>query len=730
MNKLNKTNLAKNKWDEILNNIRTNTANPIWLNNEKLFIKTDFIYENFMGFYNQRVIRFDTLDSFYQNLQIKLIDALPELYSKSIAHLNSIFEELLERDNLRSKTISDAITDNLGTNYNSETPSNTHIVNGIKERALNAQDFTSAYIKSLNVNEGTTNIQNTSSVKDVIQEALVANNLNLSFALGDWLGRFKGLFSDVLTNASYVDVQYEDIKELLELNYKVKSGQIGQKGEKGDPGQNGINGINGINGRNGEKGEKGDPGRDGKDGVVVWSVSKGEFFNFDTVENLRGFARDFHFSEGLDFDIDGTKMIFRYGMTREFINKFSNQIITLQGTRGEQGPKGDPGENGAQGPKGDPGENASEEMIQNKVDDYLNIHKQELKANITDELKREVIRDVSQELKREPFQVDWENLVFNWKHQWTSNNVRHWRFDNYNTDVIKSLFNRAKEENKAEELADKILNSANILNNNNLQFSELNNKTSLVIAGNESQYYSDDNSKNNIGKYGITIPISGITTKESLRPILINAINNFTIDQLSDVFKPTIQIGNFGDLKIKTDIKTFNCEKIDLYNAYIDDNLVAGTNSDQRFYYWFDLDNVYNWLEQLKNEQNKTVLDIFLTIRPTPFNVIHGENYNDYYVNKTIYEGLQDLFNWGDIELNGKNVKQINDTLFEKTLYKLNDQIKWDLKTHHVKIREEFKIVGSLRLYRWNAQSSWSLIPIKEQNFSIEFRYKFLELKQ
>ncbi|WP_189220804.1 hypothetical protein, partial [Mesomycoplasma hyopneumoniae] len=95
---LTKETLSYDKFNEIINNINTNFNNPIWLKQDKTYFKLNTIYNLFINYYHERVIKFNSFSYFLKQLELLLIEHLPSLYTKSISHLDNIFEKMLESD--------------------------------------------------------------------------------------------------------------------------------------------------------------------------------------------------------------------------------------------------------------------------------------------------------------------------------------------------------------------------------------------------------------------------------------------------------------------------------------------------------------------------------------------------------------------------------------------------------------------------------------------------------
>lgn len=54
---LSRTTFQLNKFQEIISNINEELNNPIWLNQEKIYFKTPLIYNIFVDYYNNRVLK-------------------------------------------------------------------------------------------------------------------------------------------------------------------------------------------------------------------------------------------------------------------------------------------------------------------------------------------------------------------------------------------------------------------------------------------------------------------------------------------------------------------------------------------------------------------------------------------------------------------------------------------------------------------------------------------------
>lgn len=340
-------------------------------------------------------------------------------------------------------------------------------------------------------------------------------------------------------------------KNLIELSSNLHTmiseiealrGEQGPKGDKGEPGATGPQGPQGL------------PGTPGRDGINVTDTMVRNTINAMLQENPDNF-------------------VCKTGPQGQPGPKGDTGEPGATGPRGETGPQGEPGrpgvdatpelveqkvrqiiqenpENfrgatgpqGLQGQQGTPGENATPQMVEEKVNAYITTHREEFKPTITPEEKTEISNTIAEELVKTPFTINWDNVTFNWKHEWTNDTKRQWRFDNYNTDTIKSLLNKAKEDNKVSEIVDKIVDADNISNTNKLNYSQLQGKTQLIIAGNDSQYYNDGNSRDNVDKFAIVVPLSNVNGRETVKQAIITFINSFTINPLHNVFRPIVQI--------------------------------------------------------------------------------------------------------------------------------------------------------------------------------------------
>ena len=156
----------------------------------------------------------------------------------------------------------------------------------------------------------------------------------------------------VAVDAGYVGSESEWLASL--------KGEKGDQGPKGDPGEQGLQGPKGDPGEQGIQGPKGDPGEQGiqgpkgDPGESAYQVAVNNGFVGTEDEWLASLKQGPKGDQGEPGKqgADG-KSAYQLAVDSGFVGSESDWLTSL---KGDQGPKGDPGEQGIQGPKGNPGE--------------------------------------------------------------------------------------------------------------------------------------------------------------------------------------------------------------------------------------------------------------------------------------------------------------------------------------------------------------------------------------
>ncbi|AAG01283.1 P46 [Mycoplasma phage P1] len=281
MIKLTKNNFTLEIWNDIYN------TNQDWTNDSKTFYQSLDLYNSFINYYNNRVIRFDNFEDFVNNFKRLFQDKIVNLYINTIKFKENEINLLLNRDNLRAIIQSEYSSENVSDNQSGASPSNEVLKRFMMERINQAK------VNTFNFANNKTNNHSRNSTHDLVNEILKRQSINLDLQLQDFLEEFESLFSKFDFSNQRKDSLEASLEEkIAKVNFQLKylqdymntissyiealRGPQGVQGPKGDRGERGPQGTTGLQGAQGVQGPKGDRGATGPQGLQGPKGDRGE----------------------------------------------------------------------------------------------------------------------------------------------------------------------------------------------------------------------------------------------------------------------------------------------------------------------------------------------------------------------------------------------------------------------------------------------------------------------
>lgn len=320
----------KEKWDNIINNIKSDYPNQNWTNESKLFFTFDKLYKVFNITYKNAFIKFNTTDDFLEQLELRLEQSLPNLYLQSLNLKNNIYEELSKKGALTPKQVSEYENNGINHNQNTNAPTNLTFIedleNAYAELALNNATY------NHNKSTGRTSAYS----EDTLQDALRLGMLKMPYIVDNWLSEFNSLFSfisGVSTSCGVItstNTNSQILQELMDFKNKWVNGEfyLQLKGDKGEKGERGLDGANGLQGLQGPQGERGADGARGEKGDTLIYLHENQVLTFDNEDSLDRFTQLFNLTPNYDFEKQGNTIRILHTLLR--LNPISENIDVLQ----------------------------------------------------------------------------------------------------------------------------------------------------------------------------------------------------------------------------------------------------------------------------------------------------------------------------------------------------------------------------------------------------------------